>query len=170
MRNRNSGVAQTATKIETSGCAPLSECRAHLSVAFLSPNRPTVKNNSPVIANNDKRRNPHAGHSARFSPCSINTKDGIPMNAAPIVSRKHLGKVTQWRFPIRSIRLLKRRFTIFLPNVKEHATLSAGPHVDHGVEVEITEDHVNRAADRGCCVSSCSASCWLTHALNPNQT
>ena len=47
---------------------------------------------------------------------------------------------------------------IFLPNVKEHATLSAGARVDHGVEVKITGDHVNKAADRGCCVSSCSAS------------
>jgi hypothetical protein len=39
---------------------------------------------------------------------------------------------------------------IFLPNVKEHATLSARASVDHGVDVEVTEDHVNRAADRGC--------------------
>ena len=46
---------------------------------------------------------------------------------------------------------------IFWQNVKEHATLSAGASVDHGVEVESTEEHVNRAADRGCCVSSCSA-------------
>jgi hypothetical protein len=45
-----------------------------------------------------------------------------------------------------------------LPNVKEHATLSAGASVDHTVEVETTEGHVNRAADRGCCVSACSAS------------
>jgi len=44
-----------------------------------------------------------------------------------------------------------------LENVKEHATLSAGATVDHGVEVETTEEHVNRAADRGCCVSTCSA-------------
>ena len=43
---------------------------------------------------------------------------------------------------------------LFLHNVKEHATLSAGAHVDHGVDVGITENHVNRAADRGCCVSS----------------
>lgn len=41
-------------------------------------------------------------------------------------------------------------------NVKEHAPLSAGANVDHGVDVEITGKHVNRAADRGCCVSSCS--------------
>jgi hypothetical protein len=47
---------------------------------------------------------------------------------------------------------------ISLPNVKEHAPLSAGASVDHGVDVETTEDHVNRAADRGCCVSTCSAS------------
>ena len=44
-----------------------------------------------------------------------------------------------------------------LPNVKEHATLSAGASVDHGVDVETTVEHVNRAADRGCCVSACSA-------------
>ncbi len=48
-----------------------------------------------------------------------------------------------------------------MPNVKEHATLSAGASVDNGVEVETTEDHVNRAADRGCCVSSCSVLLFL---------
>jgi hypothetical protein len=47
---------------------------------------------------------------------------------------------------------------ILWANVKEHATLSAGASVDHGVEVGATKDHVNRAADRGCCVSSCSES------------
>lgn len=35
-------------------------------------------------------------------------------------------------------------------NVKEHATLSARARVDHGVGVETTGDHENRAADRGC--------------------
>ena len=45
---------------------------------------------------------------------------------------------------------------ILLANVKEHATLSAGASVDHGVKVETTKNHVNRAADRGCCVSACS--------------
>ena len=35
-------------------------------------------------------------------------------------------------------------------NVKEHATLSAGASVDHGVEVRARKGHVNRAADRGC--------------------
>jgi hypothetical protein len=49
-------------------------------------------------------------------------------------------------------------FITFWPNVKEHATLSAGASVDHGVDVENTGDHVNRAADRGCCVSTCWAS------------
>jgi len=43
-------------------------------------------------------------------------------------------------------------------SVKEHATLSARARVDHGVEVENTGEHVNRAADRGCCVSTCSVS------------
>jgi hypothetical protein len=44
-----------------------------------------------------------------------------------------------------------------LENVKEHATLSAVAGVDHGVEVETTGEHENRAADRGCRVSTCSA-------------
>ena len=43
-------------------------------------------------------------------------------------------------------------------NVKEHATLSARASVDHGVDVETMGEHVNRAADRGCCVSTCCAS------------
>ncbi len=43
-------------------------------------------------------------------------------------------------------------------NVKEHAPLSAGASVDHGVKVETMREHGNRAADRGCCVSTCSAS------------
>jgi hypothetical protein len=43
-----------------------------------------------------------------------------------------------------------------LANVKEHAPLSAGASVDHGVEDVIMEDHVNRTADMGCCVSTCS--------------
>ena len=48
-----------------------------------------------------------------------------------------------------------------LANVKEHATLSAGASVDHGVEVETTGEHENREADRGCCVSTCCASLIL---------
>jgi hypothetical protein len=44
----------------------------------------------------------------------------------------------------------------FLANVKEHATLSAGASADHWVEVKTTGYQVNRAADRGCCVSTCS--------------
>lgn len=56
---------------------------------------------------------------------------------------------------------LDRELLKYLPNVKEHATLSAGASVDHGAEVGITEDHVNRAADRGCCVSTCSISSFL---------
>jgi hypothetical protein len=36
-----------------------------------------------------------------------------------------------------------------------------GAGVDHGVEVETTGEHENRAADRGCCVSTCSlSSCY----------
>ena len=54
--------------------------------------------------------------------------------------------------------LLLVHVLISLQNVKEHATLSAGASVDHGVDVETTKEHVNRAADRGCCVSSCSPS------------
>ena len=43
-------------------------------------------------------------------------------------------------------------------NVKEHAPLSAGASVDHGGEVQTKEEHENREADRGCCVSTCCAS------------
>jgi hypothetical protein len=35
-------------------------------------------------------------------------------------------------------------------NAKEHATLSAGASVERGVGVEATQEHENRAADRGC--------------------
>ena len=47
------------------------------------------------------------------------------------------------------------------PNVKAHATLSAGASVDHGVDVVTTQEHENRAADRGCCVASCWASYFV---------
>ena len=54
---------------------------------------------------------------------------------------------------------VKERYQKFiLANAKEHAPLSASANVDYGVEVITTEDHENRAADRGCRVSSCSAS------------
>jgi hypothetical protein len=52
---------------------------------------------------------------------------------------------------------ISNRFPAHAPvanNVKEHATLSAGAHVDHRVDVETTVNHVNRTADRGCCVSA----------------
>ena len=52
---------------------------------------------------------------------------------------------------MRVIQILREwELTRATPNVKEHATLSAGARVDHGVSVETTEDHVNRAAGRGC--------------------
>jgi hypothetical protein len=57
-------------------------------------------------------------------------------------------------------------FFIILANVKEHAPLSARARVDHGVKVETTEDHVNRAADRGCCVSSCSTLRFWYNAIH----
>jgi len=46
---------------------------------------------------------------------------------------------------------------IFIANVKEHAPLSAGASVDHGVEVVITREHRNRTACRGCHDASCCA-------------
>ena len=49
----------------------------------------------------------------------------------------------------------EKRLCKYPENVKEHATLSAGEGVERGVEVKTTEDHENRAADRGCCVSTC---------------
>ena len=42
------------------------------------------------------------------------------------------------------------RYFVFWPNVQEHAPLSAGANVDHGVKVKTTGEHENRAADRGC--------------------
>ena len=44
----------------------------------------------------------------------------------------------------------------YLPNVPEHAPLSAGANVEHGVDAKTTEEHENTAADRGCCVPPCS--------------
>ena len=41
------------------------------------------------------------------------------------------------------------RLDFFFANVKEHATLSARARVDHGVEVGVTENHINRAAPSG---------------------
>jgi hypothetical protein len=58
-------------------------------------------------------------------------------------------------------RLLQAYFMWLVGNVKEHATLSAGASVDHGVNVKTTEAHVKRAADRGCCVSTC----WVSSVL-----
>jgi hypothetical protein len=66
--------------------------------------------------------------------------------------------------PSANRRFPSRKFARPIPHfgseesAKEHATLSAGASVDHGFEVGITGEHVNRAADRGCCVSSCWAS------------
>ena len=51
----------------------------------------------------------------------------------------------------------------FLQSVKDYATLSAAAHFDHGVCVLITEDHGNRAADRGYCVSTRSVSFCSDH-------
>ena len=50
-----------------------------------------------------------------------------------------------------------------LENVKEHAPLSAAASVDHGVEAETTGEHENRAADRGCSVSTCSPSSFSVY-------
>lgn len=56
-----------------------------------------------------------------------------------------------------------------LPDVKKHATLSAGASVDHGVDVETTEKHANRAADRVCYVSTCwgcTLYCWADSSFD----
>ena len=76
---------------------------------------------------------------------------------APIVaSRKYdwLRLIGIWVAAIKWLRLLSFSYWT---NVKEHATLSARAHVDHGVKVIATDDHENRVANRGCCVSTCSA-------------
>ena len=56
---------------------------------------------------------------------------------------------------VRTLKKFGHPEPIFTSNVKEHATLSAGASVERGVEVKTMEDHVIRAAGRGCCVSSC---------------
>jgi hypothetical protein len=44
--------------------------------------------------------------------------------------------------------------------------MEARASVDYGVDVKTTGDHVNRAADRGCCVSTCCASYfWVVFAF-----
>jgi hypothetical protein len=53
-----------------------------------------------------------------------------------------------------------RQNCLLLANVKEHAPLSARAGVDRADGVVTTDKHVNKAADRGCCVSSCCASCF----------
>jgi hypothetical protein len=60
---------------------------------------------------------------------------------------------------------LRKAVQSLTPNVKEHAPLSAGANVDHGVKVKTTGEHENRAADRGCCVSPCSISSFLLEGL-----
>ena len=56
-----------------------------------------------------------------------------------------------------------------MQNVKEHATLSAGANVDHGVEVESRKGHENRAADRGCVSRLVRFSSLLTSADTTNE-
>jgi hypothetical protein len=73
-------------------------------------------------------------------------------------ARKGAMKSCGRKNPLSSRAEISMRPSSSLPrDVKEHATLSAGAHVDHGVEVENKGEHVNRAADRGCCVSTCWA-------------
>ena len=51
-------------------------------------------------------------------------------------------------------------------NVKEHAPPLARASVGRGVRVEVTQEHVNRAASGGCCVSSCSLLLFLLWCRN----
>jgi hypothetical protein len=64
----------------------------------------------------------------------------------------------------------EKAMKVLLDNVKEHAPLSAGASVDHGVDVETTQEHENRAADRGCCVSSCSESSFVEVPITSGMT
>jgi hypothetical protein len=48
--------------------------------------------------------------------------------------------------------------SVILDSVKAHAPLPERAHVDHGVGFVVTENHLNRAAGRGCHVASCYAS------------
>ena len=71
----------------------------------------------------------------------------------------NFGELIGWRLPDRDVSL---------SNVKEHATLSARASVDHGVDVETTDEHVNRAADRGC-VSRLVLRSYLNEGRHENQ-
>lgn len=78
----------------------------------------------------------------------------IPMDGRTVAAMHQ--KRPLKRFDLCSCGNTSRAMMNSLANVKEHATLSARARVDHGVDVEVTKGHVNRAADRGCCVSTCS--------------
>jgi hypothetical protein len=55
------------------------------------------------------------------------------------------------------------------PNIKEHATLSAVASVDDGVGSGTTENHVEWAADRGCCVPTCCRFLVHRHWRQPKR-
>jgi hypothetical protein len=93
---------------------------------------------------------------------SYEIKEEIIENTAPPKAKKNVQNITLpgERFASESI-VSSDLSTIeissyFSPNVKEHATPGARANVDHGVRVGNTDEHVNRAPDRGCCVSTCS--------------
>ena len=67
-------------------------------------------------------------------------------NRSLVASIQAASRQSRW---IGSVETFRGVF-IFEANVKEHAPLSVGAHVDRGVDVITTEDHENRAADRGC--------------------
>jgi len=69
----------------------------------------------------------------------------------PVVNMKNTASTADPTWNALATRRNGYFFLIFIAsNVKEHATLSAGASVDHGVEVQTTQEHENRAADRGC--------------------
>jgi hypothetical protein len=81
-----------------------------------------------------------------------------PATPPPVMIRPNLEAMPKGMTMETMDQIIRARGQNCRMNVKEHAPLSARACVDHGVDVETTEGHVNRAADRGCCVSACSAS------------
>ena len=97
--------------------------------------------------------------SASGSAGGLIRTEKLPLGECPFaMSKGSRAKAEESNAAVTS-RIAKRM--VSWANVKEHATQSAGAHVDHGVRVVATGDHENRAADRGCCVSACWASSFI---------
>jgi hypothetical protein len=91
---------------------------------------------------------------SKNSPCALPAKTATPEHGEP-------GQNPFWGGNQQALSPLPRHLNAAAQaNGKEHAPLSARACVEHVVGVESTGEHENRAADRGCFVSTCSAA-WI---------